>query len=77
MDHDSLTRRALAAWYRTGGSEPASARVVERNGLIYVVVDPLGGVADRPAEVLAVYRVRPVDGVLRRMRRPPAEIMAG
>lgn len=70
MDRDSLTRRALAAWYRAGGSEPASARVVERNGLTYVVVD-------RPAEVLAVYRVRPVDGVLRRMRRPPAEVTEG
>jgi|ADGO01.1.fsa_nt_gi hypothetical protein len=59
MDHDSLTRRALAAWYRTGGSEPASARVVERDGLTYVVIDPLGGAADRPAGVLAVYRGPP------------------
>lgn len=67
-DGDELTRRALAAYFRTGGTgQPGRASgVVERDGKLYVVLGSSRG-------VLAVYRVRN-DGMLRRMRRWPAEL---
>lgn len=62
---DELTRRAFAAYFRTGGTgQPGKASgVVERDGKRYVVLQNARG-------VLAVYRVRN-DGMLRRMRRWP------
>ena len=67
LHHDkNLARRALAAYFRTGGDEQTStADVVEHEGLNYVVLSSA-------TSTLAVYRIRN-DGVLRRMRRwPPA-----
>jgi hypothetical protein len=63
-----LTRRAFAAWFRTGGTDQpdAGSGVVEHQGRRYVVLRNVNG-------VLAVYRVRH-DEVLRRMRRPPKTI---
>lgn len=69
MTNADLTGRALAGWYRSGGTGPANARVGEFEGRRYVVVE-------RDGVILAVYRVR-YDGRLRRMRRPPAEITEG
>lgn len=65
---DELTRRAFAAYFRTGGTQqPAkSSGVVERDGKRYVVLNSARG-------VLAVYRVRN-DGMLRRMRRWPSDL---
>jgi hypothetical protein len=65
---EELTRRALAAYFRSGGTgQPArGSGVVERDGKLYVVLDSSRG-------ILAVYRVRN-DGMLRRMRRWPAEL---
>ncbi|KUI17370.1 hypothetical protein AU192_01260 [Mycobacterium lehmannii] len=67
-DGDELTRRAFAAYFRTGGTEqPArSGGVVERDGLLYVVLRHSRG-------LLGVYRVRN-NGMLRRMRRSPADL---
>jgi len=64
---EDLTRRALAAWFRTGGiDQPSKASgVVRYGGLDYVVLVSTRG-------VLAVYRVNN-DGWLRRLKRwPPA-----
>ncbi|AQA05033.1 hypothetical protein BVC93_24455 [Mycobacterium sp. MS1601] len=66
---DELTRRAFAAYFRTGGTEqPGKASgVVEREDKLYVVLVSSRG-------VLAVYRVRN-DGMLRRMRRWPSDLV--
>lgn len=61
-----LVRRATVAWLQTGGTElpgPASAFKMHQ-GLGYVV---LRG----PEALLAVYRVRPDNMALRRMKRWP------
>jgi hypothetical protein len=65
-----LTRRAKAAWFDTGGSvSPTEASgVVIRDGLGYVVL------RDAEGAVLAVYRIRPDNLTLRRMKRPPKRI---
>ncbi len=68
MSDEELSRRALAGYYRAGGTGTAEGRVTEHGGKRYVVV------AAPQGATLAVYRVRPVDGVLRRMKRPPAEV---
>lgn len=62
-----LTRRAKAAWFDTGGTvSPTEAScVVMRDGLGYVVLK------DAEGAVLAVYRIRPDNLTLRRMKRPP------
>jgi hypothetical protein len=67
-----LLRRAFAAWFRTGGTDqPANdSHVVEYDGKLYVVLRNLNG-------VLAVYRVRAYDGILKRLRRWPAELVGG
>ena len=64
-----LLRRAMAAWFKTGGTEMPneSSGVKMRLGLAYVV---LHGVAD----VLAVYRVRPDNLALRAMKRWPESV---
>jgi hypothetical protein len=66
---ERLVSRALAAWYRAGGTDqPASdSGVVECAGLLYVVLRDGGGTP------LAVYRVRP-NGLLKGLKRWPAEI---
>jgi hypothetical protein len=66
---DELTRRALAAYFRTAGGnaeQPESGSgVTELDGLTYVVLRNVNG-------ILAVYRVRPA-GLLKRLKRwPPA-----
>ena len=68
-DSDSgLYRRAMAAYWRTGGTEQPSraSGVQEHNGHRYVVLRAGG-------TVLAVYRIRN-DGMLKRMRRWPREL---
>ncbi len=63
---DDLTRRALAAYYRAGGTaQPANASgVVVHDGRLYVQLVNVNG-------TLAVYRVRN-DGQLKRLKRWPA-----
>jgi hypothetical protein len=71
IDEADLLRRAMGAWFRTGGTEqPANtSRVTERKGLVYVILDNVTG-------PLAVYRLRN-DGMLKRLRRWPHEVTAG
>jgi hypothetical protein len=64
-----VVSRAFAAYFRAGGQlQPAASSSGEREhqGKRYVVLKNVSG-------VLAVYRVRP-DGVLKGLRRWPAEI---
>jgi len=62
-----ILRRAMAAWFKAGGTETPSAAsgVKMRLGLAYVVLHGAAG-------VLAVYRVRPDNLPLRVMKRWPA-----
>ena len=64
-----LLRRAMAAWFKAGGTEMPneSSGVKMRLGLAYVVLHG-------PAGVLAVYRVRPDNLALRSMKRWPESI---
>lgn len=68
-DRADLLRRAFAAYFRAGGTDPPGATnsgVTRRKGLLYVVL--------RSAHrTLAVYRVKN-DGALRRLRRWPEEL---
>ena len=66
-----LKRRALAAYFRAGGTEqPADGPVlVEIDDKEYAVLSNVNG-------VLAVYRVRRYDGALKRLKRWPASIGA-
>jgi hypothetical protein len=74
MQVDDLTRRAIAAYYRTAHQDGATATdqpsdasgVVEHEGKTYVVLVNVNG-------TLAVYRVR-TSGQLKRLRRWPAEV---
>ena len=69
MDDDALTRRAFAAYFRTGGlDQPSSAgsAVVQHDGKYYVMLHNAAG-------LMAVYRVRN-DGVLKRLVRWPAAL---
>lgn len=65
---DDLTRRALAAYLKTGGTEQAgnSSGPAAVDGKDYVVLRNTNG-------ILAVYRVK-VDGVLKRLKRYPSEL---
>lgn len=67
-----ILRRAMAAWFKAGGTETPSAAsgVKMRLGLAYVVLHGAAG-------VLAVYRVRPDNLALRVMKRWPAGIESG
>lgn len=68
-EKDDLMRRALAAWFRSGGTDQpdSKASAVERHGgLQYAVLRNVRG-------VLAVYRVRN-DGKLKRLVRLPPEV---
>ena len=68
FDDDEIKRRAMAAWFRSGGfDQPANYSSVERaGGKDYVVLRNVRG-------VMAVYRIRN-DGVLKRLKRWPEEI---
>lgn len=63
-----LLRRAMAAWFRSGGTDQPSndSHVEVLNGLRYVVLVNTNG-------VLAVYRVKN-DGLLRVLTRWPAAL---
>jgi len=65
FDERDLSRRALAAYFRSGGfDQPTGGGVVqEYDGKLYVVLSNVRG-------TLAVYRVRN-DGMLKRLRQPP------
>ena len=73
MDED-LTRRAIAAYYRTARTNGATVidhpalggDVVEHDGKLYVVLSNIRG-------TLAVYRVR-TSGQLKRLRRWPTAV---
>lgn len=71
LDDLELTRRALAAWFRSGETtQPASSSgVVGFDGLSYVVLRHVNG-------ILAVYRVRLVNDapMLKRLKRWPAAL---
>lgn len=62
----ALVRRAKAAWFDTGGegTPDESSGYASVQGLGYVVLRAAG-------TVLAVYRVRSDNLMLRRMKRPP------
>ena len=68
-EDEQLLRRALAAWFRTGGTDRPTedSGVVKHNKLQYVVLKSGRGAG----AVLAVYRVRN-QGMLRRLRRWPS-----
>ncbi len=68
MDDKGLTRRAFAAYFRSGGvDQPANTSgVVKWDGVWYVVLHNVRG-------TLAVYRVTK-DGRLRRMKQWPKEL---
>lgn len=64
MSLDDASKRALAAFYASGGEElPTSVKVQKLKGLSYAVLR-------RGSKVLACYRVRN-DGKLKRMIRLP------
>lgn len=67
-DDATLFRRALVAYFRTGGTDQPSndGGVTEHDGLLYVVLS-------NAHRTLAVYRVHN-DGALRRMKRWPREV---
>lgn len=64
-----LVRRAVAGWFKHGGTEvPTEQSAVRvRLGLVYVVLQGASG-------VLAVYRVRPDNLALRAMKRWPESV---
>ena len=64
-----LVRRAIAAWSQTGeqGTPGPQSQFKMHKGLGYVAVYD-----EDPAFVLAVYRVRPDNLALRRLKRWPA-----
>lgn len=68
---DAIVERAFTAYFRSGGTDQAgrdSSECVRLNGKDYVVLRNAHG-------ALAVYRVRPHNGALRRLKRPPAELL--
>jgi hypothetical protein len=68
IDEQDVTRRAFAAYFRSGGiDQPNSSGVVEHNGKVYVVLENVNG-------ILAVYRVRN-DGMLKRLCRWPTDLI--
>jgi hypothetical protein len=73
MDDEALTRRAFAAYFRSGGEyalRPANTSgVVEHKGKWYVELHNCTG-------TLAVYRIRN-GGFLKRLRRWPKAVEAG
>ena len=82
VDESDLTRRALAGYFRSGGTvQPVKTEVTEHDGKLYVVLyapPKMYVILDAPPmqDVLAIYRVRN-DGMLKRLRRWPAELIPG
>lgn len=69
MDEDDVMRRALAAYFRSGGTDQPSARA---SGIRHL--GSLGYAVLRTSDrMLAVYRVRS-DGMLKRLKRWPAQL---
>ena len=69
MASADILRRAMAAFFRGGGTDQPSATdsgVQEVKGLTYVVLRNSNG-------ILAVYRLRP-NGVLKGLKRWPKEL---
>lgn len=75
---EELKARALKSWYAQAkkagapveeGPTAAASTMEEVGGLSYIV---LRGEEGGP---LAVYRIRANDGVLKRLRRPPKELL--
>ena len=71
-DESELVRRATAAWHRSGGiasvcTDTSGAVLVD--GKAYVVLR-----ASDDQLLLAVYRVRAHDGILKRLKRWPDEV---
>lgn len=68
-DEDDLVRRALAAYFRSGEHDQPSkgGRVAAHDGKFYVLLRSVRG-------LVAVYRIRAYDAVLKRLRRWPEEI---
>ena len=67
---NSLTQRALAAYFRAGSvNQPGETVAVEHAGKWYIVLANVNG-------VLAVYRIREVNGepVLKGLKRWPEEV---
>lgn len=71
MDDGALTRRALAAYFRSGGDFAAipsegNSGLMFHNDKAYIALR-------NGSDTLAVYRVRN-DGILKRLRRWPADV---
>lgn len=68
-EKSDLLRRAKAAWAATGeeGAPTQASGFLMVDGLGYVLLHGRGG-------ALAVYRVRPDNGALRRLKRWPAQV---
>jgi hypothetical protein len=64
---DDLARRGMMAYLKSGGSAVATADVVKRRGLVYVVIRDAAGAA------VIVYRAQKMQ--LRKMRRPPEDVV--
>jgi len=68
---DDLIRRAMSAWFRSGGTEQPSntSDMIEHDGKLYVRLMNV-------RRILAVYRVRIVNGapVLKGLKRWPSEV---
>lgn len=70
MNDDDYKRRALAAYYKTGGNvQPTEPERVDHDGLAYVVLH-------NHTETLAVYRVTN-QLHLKRLKRWPAGVTEG
>ena len=74
MNDADLTRRAYAAYFRTG--EYPLLQPNQTSSGVTVYDDKAYVVLSNGFDVLAVYRVRN-DGVLKRMKRWPAEVTGG
>ena len=74
FDTEDLRRRAYAAYYRWKGAKPLDgdsySEVVRMDNKVYVSV-----FAPEKKKIVSIYRVDSFDGHLRRMRRPPRELI--
>lgn len=69
VDEDDMVRRAMAAWFRSGGTDqPAQvpSGIREHLGKRYVALENVNG-------ILAVYRIKN-DGILKCLKRWPKDI---
>jgi hypothetical protein len=77
MDDEALTRRALAAYYKTDSRGEFRANIPSSTGSGVFIAGGKNYVrlANGGDNVLAIYRVKP-DGRLKRLRRWPDELGA-